>query len=323
MIRNLLVGLDGSSLAEVVLPYVETIAKATDATVTLVRVVPPQASTEPLRDENAHLIPFTVIMPSERPHAADESARNERYEAEHYLDAIVKRLGAHGIVGNAVVEAGDPASVILDEARERQSDLVLLVTHGRSGLGRLIYGSVAEAVVEKSPIPVFLARASTHGLSPQFGESAGPILVALDSTKEAERALPLAQELAKAISTGLSLVQIVPPFTPMTVSDGVWASDIPLDIQVREEEMARDYLTVASEKIRANGISVVASVRTDTIGAGIVAVATECNASLIVMATHAPTGLARALAGSVALEVLHRGTLPVLLIGPQVESSTR
>jgi len=316
VIKTMIVGLDGSPTAEGVLPYVETIARATGTTVTLVRVVSTRPAGEPLQEENAQLVPITVMMPLQRPHAADEAARNERYDAEHYLDGIVHRLGTHGIVSDSVVVPGEPATVLLDEARGRHADLILLATHGRSGLGRLIYGSVAEAVLAKSAVPVFLARAWKAGQGAPFGGKDAPILVALDATKEAERALPLARELASAISTGLSLIEIVPSVADETLSEGGWARDFPPDIQVREEKNAQDYLATVSAQIRAAGVPVTVSVRTDAIGAGIPAAARDSHACLIVMATHAPTGLVRVLAGSVALEVLHRVGLPMLLIGP-------
>lgn len=318
MIKHLLVGLDGSPTAEVVLPYVETIAKATGATVTLVRVVRPGAANEPLRDDNVNLVPITVVMPSDRPHAADERARNENYEAENYLDSIVKRLGARGITGEAVVAPGDPADVVLGEAQARQADLILLATHGRSGLGRLIYGSVADKVLTHSSVPVFLARASAAGQKSHFGEPGAPILLALDGTPESERSLPLAEELSRAFSAGLALVEVVPVLTAVMTPDGGWMTEMPMDIQIREEDIANDYLAALTKQIRAKAIEVNATVRRDAIGVGIVAAAVQSGASLIVMSTHAPTGLVRALVGSVALEVLHRVSLPLLLIGPYV-----
>jgi nucleotide-binding universal stress UspA family protein len=316
VLKKLLVGLDGSPIAETAVPYAETIAKATGGTITLLKAIGPVEENEPLREERAHLAPVTAVMPAGPPHAAEEKARNARYHAQNYLDSILTRLGNHGVPGEVAVVPGDPASVIVDEARARNSDLILLATHGRSGLGRLIFGSVAEAVLAKSPVPVFLARAWTGGHVAEFGEAGAPILVALDGTPESERVLPLAKDVARALSKGISLVEIVPAITQVPLAEGSWVQEIPADVQVREEEMASDYLTTVAGRLRADGIPVVATVRTDTIGAGIAAAASDSNASLIVMATHAPTGITRALVGSVALEVLHRGGWPVLLVGP-------
>ena len=322
MIKHLLIGLDGSPTAEVVLPYVEKVAKATGATVTLVRVIAPEAVNQPLRDENVNLVPISVVMPLERPHAADEVARNEHYQAVKYLDSMVNRLGKAGVSSVAVVESGDPADVLLSEAKGRRADVIMLATHGRSGLGRLIYGSVADKILTHSPIPVFLARAAAAGQQSHFGESGAPFLVALDGTAESERALPLAEELAQAFSTSLALVEVVPVMATVMTPDGGWMTEMPMDIQVREEEIASDYLTGLSKQVRTKVTGVNATVRRDAIGVGIVAAAAESGASLIVMATHAPSGLVRALVGSVALDVLHRVTLPLLLVGPYVPLPT-
>jgi len=316
VLKKLLVGLDGSPIAETAVPYAETIAKATGGTITLLQAIETDVGGGPLQEEKAHLAPVTAVMPSGLPHEAEEKARNARYSAQNYLDSILKRLGISGVPGEVTVVRGDPASVIVDEAGARHCDLILLATHGRSGLGRLIFGSVAEAVLVKSPVPVLLTRVWSGGHVAEFGEAGAPILVALDGTPESERVLPLATELAKALAKGISLVEIVPAITQVPMSEGSWTQEIPADVQVREEEMASDYLTKVAGRLRADGIPVVATVRTDTIGAGIVAAASDSNASLVVMATHAPTGLTRALVGSVALEVLHRGGWPVLLVGP-------
>jgi len=321
VIKSLLVGLDGSPLAEVVLPYVETIARATGAIVTLVRAVPSRPQTEPLQDVNVHLIPFTFIMPTERPHRLDESARNEYYEAEHYLDWLVECLGDQGIKANAVVARGCPAMVILDEAEARHADLILLTRKGRSGLGRLVHGSVTEAVLAKSPVPVFLARAGSTGRRPWFGGKDAPILVALDGSAEAERVLPLAMELARATSTGFSLVEVVSAVPRMTFAESSWVGETPPDDRIRDVEITHSYLAAVRERVRESGIPVTASVRTDAIGSGITAAANECGASLIAMATHARTGIDRALPGHGALDVLQRAGLPMLLIGPHIRSS--
>ena len=85
--------------------------------------------------------------------------------AEEYLAAAARRLRDRGLVVETVVSQGDPAKALLHEAQTRDVDLILLGTHGRSGLGRWIYGSVAEAVLGHSSVPVLLARAWTEASS--------------------------------------------------------------------------------------------------------------------------------------------------------------
>ncbi len=82
----------------------------------------------------------------------------QRAKAEQYLERIRARLKRRRIAARTVVRAGDPAAIIVDRARAEGVDLIALTTHGRTGLRRLLMGSVAEAVLRKSSVPVVLAR---------------------------------------------------------------------------------------------------------------------------------------------------------------------
>jgi nucleotide-binding universal stress UspA family protein len=318
MISRLLVGLDGSPIAELVLPYVETFARATNAPVTLVRCITPEKESEPLPDENPKLLPFMVVMPTERAGAETESERNAFYDAQHYLDRIVQRLGDNGVVAEARVIKGQPAKVLVEEALAQPAGLILLCTHGRSGLGKLIYGSVAEAVIAQSPLPVLLVRAwkGTNGSAVSLASA--PILVPLDGTPTGERALPIASELAKLFSTELKLVEVVPSISAYSLTESAWLMGEPEDIQAEEQGEAKTYLGSVARRLQASGIATTGSVRAASISAGITSEVSEVGAGLIVLATHATSPLAQALVRSVATEVLHQARQPILLIGPQV-----
>jgi nucleotide-binding universal stress UspA family protein len=142
MFRRVIVPLDGSPLAEGVLPFILEIAGPLDLEVTLVRVVTPL---RPPAIEGAH-------------HAVLDDAERRFVEARRYVDAIADTLSARGVRASAHVRRGDPVTEILAAARDANADLVAMTTHGRSGLGRLLFGSVAEAVVREAKIPVFLLR---------------------------------------------------------------------------------------------------------------------------------------------------------------------
>jgi nucleotide-binding universal stress UspA family protein len=316
MISRLLVGLDGSPLAELVFPYVEIIARATNAPVTLVRCITPEK--ERLPDENPNLLPFMVVMPTERAGAETESERNAFYDAQHYLDRIVQLLGDHGVVAEARVIKGQPGKVLVEESQGQRASMIVLCTHGRSGLGKLIYGSVAEAVIAQSPLPVLLVRAWKPTNGSAVSLASAPILVPLDGTPTGERALPVASELARLLSTELKLVEVVPSIDAYSVSEGAWLMGEPKDIEAEEQSEANTYLGSVVSRLQASGIATTGSVRVASISAGITSEASEVGAGLIVMATHATSTLAQALVRSVATEVLHQARQPVLLIGPQV-----
>ena len=143
MYRRVLVPLDGSPLAESILRFIEEIAGPLDMEVVLLRVVP-------LSPEEVMGIAPSVGM--------DTMVARE-LTAQRYLKSLVDELWAtKGLRARAEVVLGEPAPEIVATARKVDADLIAMTTHGRSGFGRLMFGSVAEAVVRAAPVPVFLMR---------------------------------------------------------------------------------------------------------------------------------------------------------------------
>ena len=149
MYRRVLVPLDGSRVAEAILPFIEQIAGPLDMEVLLVRVVPLTSMDMAAMAKEAQL---------------GEPVLKE-LDAQGYLEPLVASLKAKGVRAGARVRIGDPATEIVAAAKEINADLIAMTTHGRSGLGRLLFGSVAEAVLRSSPIPVFLLRTSEAALA--------------------------------------------------------------------------------------------------------------------------------------------------------------
>lgn len=142
MYKKAIVPLDGSIVAEGIIPLVLEIAGPLDMEVVLLRVVVP--------------IPPSVIEGSR--HVEVEDREKRRIEAEEYFAPTVSKLRAKGVRVTTQVRRGEPAAEILAGAKAAGADLIAMTTHGRSGLGRLLFGSVAEAVLRHSEIPVFLMR---------------------------------------------------------------------------------------------------------------------------------------------------------------------
>lgn len=128
MYKRVVVPLDGSALAESILPFILQIAGPLDFEVTLVRVVP----------------------------AAEWDAAG--VEAAPYLERVAGELAGKGVRVRTEVRRGDPAAEIVTAAREIGADLVAMTTRGRGGLGRVLLGSVAEAVLRAADMPLFLFR---------------------------------------------------------------------------------------------------------------------------------------------------------------------
>lgn len=142
MYRRALVPLDGSMIAEAIVPFILEIAGPLDMEVALLRVVVPA--------------PPLVIEGST--HAVVEDVKKLRADAEEYLASIAAALRARGVRVTTSVRMGGAVDEILAGARESEADLIAMTTHGRGGLGRLLFGSIAEAVLRQAEIPVFLMR---------------------------------------------------------------------------------------------------------------------------------------------------------------------
>ncbi|HEX5415265.1 MAG TPA: universal stress protein [Chloroflexota bacterium] len=301
-----IVGLDGSPLAEATLPYATALAKAAGARLALVQAVPEQGEADPID------LPLTgegIARPA-RWEATNAAVR----AAEEYLLSIARHLREEGLTTQIVVKVGEPAEVLLGECREPGADLILLGTHGRSGLSRLLYGSVAEAVLRHTPVPLFLVPARAVGNS----EASVPrtLVVPLDGSPLAEAALPEAFRLSQLLHAGLRLLRVVPPSTLILAGEGSFSAVASPDLLDAEEEGAEVYLQRMAERIRAHGLTVTSSVLFDQPGPAIRYAAQDLPGALIVMATHARGSFSQALLGSVAVDVVRHGTAPVVLVRP-------
>jgi len=137
------------------------------------------------------------------------------------------------------------------------------------------------------------------------------ILVPLDGSELAKRALDPAEKLAKSFDAELILFQVV-PFMPIYGSPELVT---PLIVDEKQKEAAENYLTNLAEELKKKGFRVTATVRTgQQIAVEVIDFAKESGADLIVMCTHGRSGITRWMLGSVALKLLTRGETPILLI---------
>ena len=144
MYKRALVPLDGSSVAEAIIPFILDIAGPLDMEVVLLRVVEPIAP--------------MVIEGSRHVEVEDVEAR--RTDAEEYLAPVAVELRNKGVRVESRVRRGNTTEEIVAAARETGADLIAMSTHGRGGLGRLMFGSVAQAVLGHVDMPVLLMRAT-------------------------------------------------------------------------------------------------------------------------------------------------------------------
>jgi nucleotide-binding universal stress UspA family protein len=151
MYARIVVALDGSPLAEQVLPHVEALATRFDSTVTLLRTTTAPGTiiaetTAPTTSVAGPVVDPTPIVEA------------ERREATAYLVSLADRLREQGLTIESEVSEGSAARVIVERAQALRADLIAMTTHGRGGLGRLVFGSVADAVLRSAACPILLVR---------------------------------------------------------------------------------------------------------------------------------------------------------------------
>jgi len=152
MYERVLILLDGSEVAETILPFAERIAGPLDAEVLLLSVVEPLSAVSGLASAG-------VVGP--------DAFFLRQMEAKRYLAEVAARLKAKGLRVRTVLGLGVPAPEIVEVARMEKADLIAMTTHGRSGLGRVVFGSVAEAVLRSAPIPVLMIRMTAPAAAPK------------------------------------------------------------------------------------------------------------------------------------------------------------
>ncbi len=291
---RLLVALDGSHLAESVLPLVQTLAKALDAEVTLLHVL----EYEP---------PATVHG---EPHITTLA------QAQAYLKRVAEQMRASGLPITTHAHTNperDVAASIAGHAAELNADMIVLAAHGRGGIRQWLVGRIPQQVAARAGRPVLIVPTPTdHDLS-----ALRRILLPMDPAGEAVAALPLAQRLAAACKAELVLVTVVP--TPGTMPGNAGAATVFLPHTAETlldyaEDQARAKLEQLAMSLRDARITVTTDVRRGDPARELVQAITAHGVDLVVMATHARAGLDGLLAGSVGPRVVAAAPCPVLLV---------
>jgi nucleotide-binding universal stress UspA family protein len=235
--------------------------------------------------------------------------------AEQHLDACVQALRADGIEAHFLMEYGDPAAAIAKVAAKQGAELVVLAPEHRAKLETLWHPRVTQGLLRRitSPLLILPAVDADCSMSDLLVQPAARVIVALDGSKNAEAALPLATLLAQTYLRPLLLVRVVAPtFLPGV---GVEALETPRVAKFAEEAETRHYLIEARTRIAAEGqLSVEIAQVNGSVAEQLVYVAAALPGSVLVMGTHGRGGLARAVFGSVAADVLRASTTPVLIV---------
>ncbi|MDQ2717452.1 MAG: universal stress protein [Chloroflexota bacterium] len=325
MFKRILVPLDGSTWAERAIPAAARIARATGGTIVLLQVV------NPPMDYTASLAQPVVL--------AEPAMEAEIAEANRYLADLVETALPKTIDTKIEVISGSAAPTILGTIEEQQIDLVVMCSHGNTGMKRWMLGSVAQKVARHGPVPVLVLREDgtipTGGTSP---DTAHPfrILVGLDGSALAEAALEPAAQLTAAFAApaegALHLVRVL-HLPPLKAGEDTHDSEVTrqglvdakayldeIEQRLHEGALAALHLQVTSSSVLdadiAGTLIKVAETGESTEGAGMFA-----GCDMIAMATHGRSGLQRLTLGSITEHVLGATKLPMLIVHPQTTTT--
>jgi nucleotide-binding universal stress UspA family protein len=251
------------------------------------------------------------------PHRDPGTATDELGEIQASLNLDAGAMRAGGLDVETIVQRVRPvhadavARAITVTADEQGAGLIVMSTHGRSGFGRWLYGSVTDRVLRLTSTPILLVP--PHAGRPLPTDQPIRVLVPLDGSELAEEAIHGAEQLAGATGAELSLLRVVEPPTYPPYGEGY--AYIPFDPDIELVE-ARRYMQGEVDRLQAAGKRVTARTIVGHPSVMVARVAQDEAADIVMMATHGRGGLARLVLGSVATATLQRADVPILLVRP-------
>ena len=278
-LKRLVVGMDGSAAAAAALRWAGPLAVGAGAEIVAV---------------NAYENPWSEVTPSDHAHLVSE-------RAELLAGVWTRPATDAGVSVSTAVRDGDPRVVLLDVAEARDADLVVLGRTGRGGgPGFLHLGSAVEHVAHHTQRPLAVIPSATPGPIQR-------IVVGVDGSPESLPAVQWCAELAVIAHASVVAVAVQEPYLEWTPSSSAknWRRDVEREV----EEW--------TGPIAAAGVEVDHVVQRDLHPAdGLLGVASARNADLLIIGTRGAGGFSGLRAGGVAMKVLHRSSLPILLVPP-------
>lgn len=283
MFRRILIPLDGTRRAEEAIPFARELATSHEARIFLLHVEPPVAA----------------VM--------DEIAIDNR------LESIAAELRAAGVQVHIVTEFGKTAPAIATAAELDKVDLIVMAPEPRGLLEGLRRPSVTASVLASTAAPILVVSTAAVGESPKLLQFGGAqVIVPLDGSPLAEKAVPLALRVARRYDRPLLLLRVIPPVRVIAAGPETY----PLVRESYDAEMreAHEYLNALRERLEATeNVSVQTMFHRGIPAEVILALAETKPGSVLVMSTHGRTGLARLVLGSVTLAVARKASIPLLI----------
>jgi len=301
MYKVIMVPTDGSGFDREAIRVALRIAEQSNAKVRLVRVLATGSY-------------FGMAATAEGTAIAAEVVHSERDRALSELYALAAECRATSKTAISVdLHAGPIGDVLQGYARRNEVDLIVISTHGRSGISRLSLGSVTDSLIRHTTIPVLVVKPPTSYLNPQVIEAFKRIVVPLDGSTLAEQILPRVLELAKLEDAEITLLNVLIPqsYSQKEIVDPSlpwWDKDI---------SHAQSYLFRIAGRLRRNRVAVTTDIVIgENVATAIGDFASREKADLIAIATHGRGGLARMIRGSVADAIMHSARMSMLVFKP-------
>jgi nucleotide-binding universal stress UspA family protein len=294
MFEHILVPLDGSALAEKVLPHAVTLARSFDARVTLLRALERDGTAE-----NGSLVdPLSWEV--------------RKSEVEAYLEEVGDRLAETDLEIDRILLEGSAAERIIAFAQSENVDLIVISSHGQSGLSEWNISSVVQKVILGAYIPALVVRAYRPGPDGLTEMSYRRVLVPLDGSRRAESVLSLAASLAGSRSSTLLLAQVVEePEAPRRIAMTDEEQELIDRLTKLNRQRAREYLETVASRLSVHTETYVLDGNTPVALHGLVETQ---DVNLVVLNAHGYSGEAVWPYGSVALNFIAYGTTPLLIM---------
>ncbi len=291
MYERILLPLDGSPLSEQALPYVQILGKALQCQIDLLRVFDP--------------VPLEIIDPEHGVYV-DRLATAFRNQTQEYLNRVKSSFEDLRDSISVAAHEGEPATHIVNQAATDPDTLIIMSTHGRSGITRWVLGSVMDKVLRATANPLMVIRARPmEGFAPSILATRSErwatmikinnVIVPLDGSPLAEQILPHVVVLSKALESKVILARV-------SASGG-------------NDPEATEYLHQVGERLRQEGVSSVDEhLLHGEVASALVDMTEQIPNDLVAMTTHGRSGLERWVMGSVADRVVRYCGAPVLVV---------
>lgn len=302
MLHNILVPLDGSIAAETALVPAMQIARSTAAELLLLRAL------------EMNYIAMPMVAGGYEWTLPVAELENGRREIADYLAGVRRLHDCAACHVRALVMEGDAASCVVDTAADEACDLIVMSTHGHTGVRRVLFGSVTERVLHAAPCPVLITRAK---------DPIRRILITLDGSVLGESVLAPALEIARAVEARVILMRVneVIPLNPLDMAAS-WDWDIPepeKKLMGERRQAAEAYLREVAGRHDLSPTEVETIVLDGAPVDRIQEFARLYNIDLLAMSTHGHTGLRRWLYGSVTAQVMRGSHCSMLVVRPPQE----